>query len=102
MLLFYLLFSNLIYLSYHEILYKSDQSKKDIFYCYLNKVCEDICPKQKHYSYKNLRLSLVENQKMAVNGLYRPRSALARAIYEKQRNDRLLEEFDQTKVTKQL
>ncbi|CAG5025298.1 unnamed protein product [Parnassius apollo] len=33
---------------------------------------------------------------MASNGLYRPRSALARAFYEKQLNDRQLEEFDQT------
>ncbi|XP_023936413.1 protein-L-histidine N-pros-methyltransferase isoform X2 [Bicyclus anynana] len=30
-----------------------------------------------------------------LNGLYRPRSALARALYEKQRNDRHLQEFDQ-------
>ncbi|XP_030026038.1 methyltransferase-like protein 9 isoform X2 [Manduca sexta] len=29
------------------------------------------------------------------NGFYRPRSALARALYEKQSNDRLLQEFDQ-------
>ncbi|XP_014362212.2 protein-L-histidine N-pros-methyltransferase isoform X1 [Papilio machaon] len=99
MLLFYLLFSDLIYLTCQEIFYKPDQNNKKTFYCYLNKVCQDICPKQKHYSYKNPRLNLVENQKnqvMAVNGLYRPRSALARALYEKQRNDRLLEEFDQT------
>lgn len=31
---------------------------------------------------------------MASNRLYRPRSALARALYEKQRNDRHLQEFD--------
>ncbi|CAH2237891.1 jg16694 [Pararge aegeria aegeria] len=30
-----------------------------------------------------------------LNGLYRPRSALARALYEKQQNDRHLQEFDQ-------
>ncbi|XP_073947520.1 protein-L-histidine N-pros-methyltransferase isoform X2 [Choristoneura fumiferana] len=30
-----------------------------------------------------------------LNGLYRPRSALARALYEKQRNDRQLQEYDQ-------
>ncbi|XP_026732120.1 methyltransferase-like protein 9 isoform X2 [Trichoplusia ni] len=29
------------------------------------------------------------------NGFYRPRSALARAMYEKQNNDRYLQEFDQ-------
>ncbi|XP_072947157.1 protein-L-histidine N-pros-methyltransferase isoform X2 [Epargyreus clarus] len=29
-----------------------------------------------------------------LNGLYRPRSALARALYEKQRNDRQLQQFD--------
>lgn len=34
-----------------------------------------------------------------LNGLYRPRSALARALYEKQRNDRHLQEFDQHEVS---
>ncbi|KAL0872077.1 hypothetical protein ABMA27_004502 [Loxostege sticticalis] len=33
---------------------------------------------------------------MASNGLYRPRSALARAFLEKQRNDRTLQEFDKS------
>lgn len=33
------------------------------------------------------------------NGFYRPRSALARAMYEKQNNDRYLQEFDQNEVS---
>ncbi|KAI8426505.1 hypothetical protein MSG28_005319 [Choristoneura fumiferana] len=33
-----------------------------------------------------------------LNGLYRPRSALARALYEKQRNDRQLQEYDQNEM----
>ncbi|XP_060802580.1 protein-L-histidine N-pros-methyltransferase isoform X2 [Amyelois transitella] len=41
-------------------------------------------------------LKLVQNtKKMSSNGFYRPRSALARALQEKQRNDRHLQEFDQ-------
>ncbi|XP_075978914.1 protein-L-histidine N-pros-methyltransferase isoform X4 [Anticarsia gemmatalis] len=34
-----------------------------------------------------------------VNGFYRPRSALARALYEKQHNDRYLQELDQNEYT---
>lgn len=34
-----------------------------------------------------------------VNGFYRPRSALARALYEKQHNDRYLQELDQNEVS---
>lgn len=34
-----------------------------------------------------------------VNGFYRPRSALARAMYEKQHNDRYLQELDQNEVS---
>ncbi|XP_068618455.1 protein-L-histidine N-pros-methyltransferase isoform X2 [Battus philenor] len=62
--------------------------------------CQEVCPKIEHnFNRSNRRLIIVDSPKydvMAVNGLYRPRSALARALYEKQRNDRLLEEFDQT------
>lgn len=32
-------------------------------------------------------------------GFYRPRSALARALYEKQSNDRYLQDFDQNEVS---
>lgn len=37
-------------------------------------------------------------KEMASNGFYRPRSALARALYEKQRNDRHLQELDKSEV----
>lgn len=35
-----------------------------------------------------------------LNGLYRPRSALARALYEKQRNDGHLRDIDKNEVRK--
>lgn len=77
------------------------------FYCYYVKGCNDICKRDE--TIRNTR-PLDENfiersgytKEMAssssLDGLYRPRSALARALYEKQRNDRRLQEYDHTEV----
>lgn len=103
MLIVFLLL-NYVFLTNQVTLYQCDQNTtKFDFSCYFTKACQDVCPKFGCYLNENhRRLSLLNDQKdevMAVNGLYRPRSALARALYEKQRNDRLLEEFDQTEVS---
>ncbi|XP_053606616.1 protein-L-histidine N-pros-methyltransferase isoform X2 [Plodia interpunctella] len=59
--------------------------------------CEEHVGKQLKKRNPGLSSSkLVEDiEKMSSNGFYRPRSALARALQEKQRNDRHLQEFDQ-------
>lgn len=103
MLIFFFLLVN-VSLTFQATFYKCNQNTTTFdFSCYLTKACQDVCPKHECYLNENhRRLSLLNDQKdevMAVNGLYRPRSALARALYEKQRNDRLLEEFDQTEVS---
>lgn len=67
----------------------------------------EFCPKHEHLELLDWELNLplekrIRYEEMAssgLNGLYRPRSALARAMYEKQRNDRYLQEFDQNEVS---
>ncbi|CAH2091303.1 unnamed protein product [Euphydryas editha] len=70
---------------------------------------QQICLKHECHDLNELETRIktikeVDNEDMAnnsgLNGLYRPRSALARALYEKQRNDRHLQEFDQNEVRK--
>lgn len=76
-------------------------------YSYYTKEYQQICYSHGCYCVnehlnKIYSLHKIENEEMAsnsgLNGLYRPRSALARALYEKQRNDRHLQEFDQHEV----
>ncbi|XP_075978913.1 protein-L-histidine N-pros-methyltransferase isoform X3 [Anticarsia gemmatalis] len=79
--------------------YKSDLS------CYYLKDCQLVCqrddlPKLNKRLFKTALERTNSNvEEMAsgsgVNGFYRPRSALARALYEKQHNDRYLQELDQ-------
>lgn len=68
---------------------------------------QEVCRRDDSPDYSNLWKHTQVNQdkastKMAsgsgINGFYRPRSALARALYEKHRNDRYLEEYDHTEV----
>lgn len=77
------------------------------FYCYYIKGCHDICKRDETIrNTRHLEDNLTEGseytKKMAsgssLDGLYRPRSALARALYEKQRNDRRLQEYDHSEV----
>lgn len=77
------------------------------FYCYYVKGCHDICKRDETIrNTRHLEDNLIESsgytKEMAssssLDGLYRPRSALARALYEKQRNDRRLQEYDHSEV----
>lgn len=77
------------------------------FYCYYIKGCHDICKRDETIrKTRHLEDNLTEDcgytKEMAssssLDGLYRPRSALARALYEKQRNDRRLQEYDHSEV----
>ncbi|XP_063623325.1 protein-L-histidine N-pros-methyltransferase isoform X1 [Cydia splendana] len=80
------------------------RSDTDLHYCY-SKGSQQECPKDEELLNTKYCSPKQENDQRYVedmannnqlNGLYRPRSALARAFYEKQRNDRHLQEFDQT------
>lgn len=80
--------------------------KKD-FYCYYIKGCHGICKRDEPVrNTRHLEDNLIQRsgfiKEMAssssLDGLYRPRSALARALYEKQRNDRRLQEHDHSEV----
>lgn len=74
-------------------------------YCYYSKVKQQ-CHKDErfinavYYTENQERDKYCEDManNNGLNGLYRPRSALARALYEKQRNDRHLQEYDQNEV----
>ncbi|XP_050351886.1 protein-L-histidine N-pros-methyltransferase isoform X1 [Nymphalis io] len=76
--------------------------KLDI-YSYCTKEYQQICLRHECNDINEIpritHIKELDNEEMAnhwaLNGLYRPRSALARALYEKQRNDRHLQEFDQ-------
>ncbi|CAH0694239.1 unnamed protein product [Spodoptera exigua] len=80
--------------------------------CYYTKVCQQYSSRDgiSHLSPKysqagvRVRGSNIDKDKMTsgsgVNGFYRPRSALARAMYEKQHNDRYLQELDQNELGK--
>jgi hypothetical protein len=75
--------------------------------CYYTKVCQTKYGKHKKHELlsskiqKNSTLSEKNiKEDMASNTFYRPRSALARALYEKQRNDRNLQEFDKNEVSR--
>lgn len=79
--------------------------KFDIYFC--TKQYQQICLRHECHDLNKLQTRIktikdVDDEDMAnnsgLNGLYRPRSALARALYEKQRNDRQLQEFDQNEV----
>lgn len=81
--------------------------KKTDLYCYYTKGSQQFCQRDENSGFiKKWAYSLVDepkcNNKMAssseLNGFYRPRSALARALYEKHRNDRHLEEYDHNEV----
>lgn len=90
-------------LIYH-ILYVNAQYKSDLP-CYYIKDCKLFCPKDdlpsldKRVFKPTFERTDNKVDKMAsgsgVNGFYRPRSALARALYDKQHNDRYLQELDQ-------
>lgn len=77
--------------------------------CYYNKESQLCCTNQRNevktqnWQVSNQKLYEINTGKMATGsrsyGLYRPRSGLARAIYEKHNNDRYLEEFDQNEVS---
>lgn len=76
------------------------------FYCYYIKEYHPNCPREdsnelifKKVWTTTLKEESSSSHKMASNGVYRPRSALARAFYEKQRNDRHLQEFDKNEVS---
>lgn len=79
------------------------------FYCYYVKECQDICERDetirntRHLEdnfIKRSRYTTEMASSSGLDGLYRPRSALARALYEKQRNDRRLQEYDHSEVRK--
>ncbi|XP_047503657.1 protein-L-histidine N-pros-methyltransferase isoform X2 [Pieris napi] len=80
-----------------EIVIKGALEKKE------EREYREVCPKHEHFELLDWELNLplerrIRYEEMAssgLNGLYRPRSALARAMYEKHRNDRYLQEFDQ-------
>lgn len=77
------------------------------FYCYYVKGCQDFCARDetnrntRHLEdnfIKRSRYTKEMASRSSLDGLYRPRSALARALYEKQRNDRRLQEHDHSEV----
>lgn len=76
-------------------------------YCYYRKDCKEICWRDEHIpprlltnpAPQSLSKTLIEMTSSSTNGFYRPRSALARAIYEKHRNDMHLEELDKNEVS---
>lgn len=81
--------------------------KKTDLYCYYTKGSQQFCQRDENIGCaKTWSDSLItkhkSGNKMAdgseLNGFYRPRSALARALYEKHRNDRHLEEYDHNEV----
>lgn len=80
---------------------------KSYVFCYYLKDFEHFCKEDLHIPESSDTVSNLEtnniNEKfskiMELNGLYRPRSALARALYEKQRNDGHLRDFDKHEVT---
>ncbi|CAF4866158.1 unnamed protein product [Pieris macdunnoughi] len=84
-----------------EIVIKGALEKKE------EREYREVCPKHEHFELLDWELNLplerrIRYEEMAssgLNGLYRPRSALARAMYEKHRNDRYLQEFDQNEVS---
>lgn len=102
-------FSTLLYgsLIFHIVGVKT-QYKSDLS-CYYLKDCRLFCPRDDHpkLNKKGFKATLegsnnnIENMASGsgVNGFYRPRSALARALYEKQHNDRYLQELDQNEVS---
>lgn len=63
-----------------------------------------ICHNEGNANTKYWRAQLTEGNEDTVNmasgssSFYRPRSAMARALYEKQSNDRYLQEFDKNEV----
>lgn len=71
-------------------------------FCYYMKDCQNIhvnkerakYTKQEHFINVHSTRKMTTNSEL--NTLYRPRSALARALYEKQRNDGQLRDFDKT------
>lgn len=76
-------------------------------YFYYVKGCHDICKRDEPIqNTRHLEDNLIDRSKYtkemasssSLDGLYRPRSALARALYEKQRNDRRLQEHDHSEV----
>lgn len=79
-------------------------------FSYYMKELKDICVEKKVIESKSviqepLTINIYNNSKRemannsTLNNFYRPRSALARALYEKQRNDGNLRDFDKTQVT---
>lgn len=90
-----------------HILSAKAQYKSDL-YCYYMKDCQQYCPRDgiskldRRFLKSAVEASDGNVDDMtsgAVNGFYRPRSALARAMYEKQHNDRYLRELDQNEVS---
>lgn len=82
-------------------------AKPDL-YSYYNKEYEQLCRRHGYTELNEADLDISvsntnEDEDMAsnsgLNGLYRPRSALARALYEKQWNDRQLQELDKNEVS---
>ncbi|XP_038206173.1 methyltransferase-like protein 9 isoform X1 [Zerene cesonia] len=100
----------LLFLSCFMIIYEASSINfnynclKIFSFSYCVKEYSEVCPKHEHFEKIDWEVSLPSERRIryeamasnsGLNGLYRPRSALARAMYEKQRNDRYLQEFDQ-------
>ncbi|XP_047026930.1 protein-L-histidine N-pros-methyltransferase [Helicoverpa zea] len=87
-----------------QILAANAQHKSHL-YCYYMKDCQQNTPRDGISKLKSRFLEAAAEVRggsvdtmtsnSGVNGFYRPRSALARAMYEKQHNDRYLQELDQ-------
>lgn len=101
MITYYFLIYHITSLEVCNKCFKSD------FYSYYIKEYQQICLIHGCYDInghqsKNNSLKKVEHEDMAnnsgLNRFYRPRSALARALYEKQQNDHQLEELDKNQV----
>lgn len=79
--------------------------KTDLLYTHHIKELQLYCSRYENIDHRipqetKIKEILAKKFNMATNsnGFYRPRSALARALYEKHNNDRYLQEFDQNQV----
>ena len=104
----FIYFITYYYLFYHVTsLQTCNKCFKSDLHSYYIKEYQQICLINGYYDINSHPSKIsppnkIENEDMANNSglhrFYRPRSALARALYEKQRNDNQLEELDKNQV----